>query len=190
MSNIFKIQCSVQVDTMDPSLSNSLAIDPLNATDSSLCVRCLSSLPCLTSVHSDCLPSCSLWCWHCSLAPDAICLSHSVDSSALSYTVRSPPSHRTLAHVQIWNVRVPSFPFVQFKFSVYGHTYACRQTDIHTHVLQCSPASVDLAQARPNNTFWAFPSSAQLPPPHCKTRLVALTTDCLPWLQISWGVSG
>ena len=44
---------------------------------------------------SDRLPSCSLWCWHCSLALDAICLSHSVDSSTLSYTVRSPhPSHR------------------------------------------------------------------------------------------------
>jgi len=30
-----KIQCSVQVDTMDPSLSNSTPMDPLNATDSS-----------------------------------------------------------------------------------------------------------------------------------------------------------
>ena len=34
--------------------------------------------------------------------------------------------------------------FVQFKFSVYGHT----QT--YTRVLQCSPPSVGLAQARPN----------------------------------------
>ena len=43
---------------------------------------------------SDRLPSCSLWCWHCSLALDTICLSHSVDSSTLSYTVRSThPSH-------------------------------------------------------------------------------------------------
>ena len=87
---------------MNPSLSNSTLMDPLNATDSSQCTRRLSSLACLTSVHSDHLPSCSLWRQRCSLAPDAICLSHSVDSSALSYTVRSPlshsvdPSHRTL----------------------------------------------------------------------------------------------
>ena len=33
-----------------------------------------------------------------------------------------------------------------------SHTYADRQTYIHTlHVLQCSHASVGLAQARPNN---------------------------------------
>ena len=43
--------------------------------------------------------------------------------------------------------------FVQFKFSVYGHT----QTDIHTyihthtHILQCNHASVGLAQARSTN---------------------------------------
>ena len=87
-----KIQCSVQVDTMDPSLSNSTPMDSLNATDSSPGTGRLSSLACLTSVRSDHLPSCSLWCRCCSLAPNAICLSHSVDSSALSYTVRSPPS--------------------------------------------------------------------------------------------------
>ena len=38
-----------------------------------------------------------------------------------------------------------SYPFVQFKFSVYGHTYRT-----YTRVLQCSHASVGLAQARPN----------------------------------------
>ena len=105
----------------------------------------------LTSVRSDRLPSCSLWCLCCSLTPEAICLSHSVDSSALSYTVRSPPSQsitQNIARVQIWNVCVPSFPFVEFKFSVYGHTYADRQT--YTHILQCSHASVGFTQACPN----------------------------------------
>ena len=67
--NIFKIQCSVQVDTMVPSLSNSKPMDLLNVTDSSSpCTSHLSSLACLTSVHSDCLPSCSLWHQHYSLA--------------------------------------------------------------------------------------------------------------------------
>ena len=38
-------------------------------------------------------------------------------------------------------------PFVQFKFSVYGHKQASR----HTHArAQCSHASVGLAQARSN----------------------------------------
>ena len=51
---------------MDLSLSNST---PTNATkDSSPSIRCLSSLACLTSVCSDCLPSCSLWHRCCSLA--------------------------------------------------------------------------------------------------------------------------
>ena len=41
------------------------------------------------------------------------------------------------------------YPFVQFNFSVYGR----KQTDLHTYtcVLQCSPASVGLTLARPNN---------------------------------------
>ena len=72
-----------------------VTMDPLNATDSSLCTRRLSNLACLTHIH----------------------------------------------------VRVPSFPFVQFL--VYGHTQTDRQT--YTRVLQCSHASVGLAQARPNN---------------------------------------
>jgi len=41
--------CSVQVNTMDPSLSNSTLMDLLNATeDSSPCMCRLSSLACLT----------------------------------------------------------------------------------------------------------------------------------------------
>ena len=51
-----------------------------------------------------------------------------------------------LARVQIWN---PSYPFAQFKFSVYGY----EQT--YTHVLQCSSTSVGLAQARPYHSFVA-----------------------------------
>ena len=53
---------------------------------------------------------------------------------------------RALARVQIWNVHVNGYPFVQFKFSVYGLTYV----DRHTHVLQCSLTSVGLAQAHPS----------------------------------------
>ena len=84
---------------------------------------------------SDRLLSCSLWRRRCSLAPDAICFSHSVDSSALTYTVRSPPS-RSIAQNTYANLKctLPSFPFAQLKVSVYGHT----QTDRHTtRVLQC-----------------------------------------------------
>ena len=83
------------------SLTNSTAMDLLNAADSSPCTSIVYQA-CLISVPSDHLLSFSLWCWLCNLAPDAICLSHSVDLSALSYTVRNPPSysvdplHRTL----------------------------------------------------------------------------------------------
>jgi len=103
MSDVTSSKCSVQVDTMDPSLCNFMLMDPLNATDSSLCMRCLSNLgclACLTSVRSDRLPSCSLWRQRCSLAPDAISLSHSVDSSALSYTVRNPPSQTIAQNIK------------------------------------------------------------------------------------------
>ena len=53
---------------MDPSLSNSTPMDPLNTTDSSPCMLRLSSLASITSVRSDYLPSCSLWRRRCSLA--------------------------------------------------------------------------------------------------------------------------
>ena len=46
------------------------------------------------------------------------------------------------------------FPFIQLKLSVYGLTYADRQT--YTRVLQCSHASVGLAQARPNDSIKIF----------------------------------
>ena len=39
---------------------------------------------------------------------------------------------RALAHVQIWNVRAPWYPFIQFKFLVYGLTY---RTYIHVHAI-------------------------------------------------------
>ena len=42
---------------------------------------------------------------------------------------------------------VNSYLFVQFKFSVYGHTFRT-----YTCVLQCSHASVGLAQAHPNQS--------------------------------------
>ena len=42
-------------------------------------------------------------------------------------------------------------PFIQFKFSVYGHKQASRHTHAHA---QCSHASVGLAQARSNDGPW------------------------------------
>ena len=138
MSDVTSWNFYVQCKLMDPSPYNSMAVNPLNATDSSSCMRHLSSLACLTSVRSDHLPSCSLWRQHCSLAPDAICFSHSVHSSALSYTVRSPPSWSIAQNIfrMCANLKctLPSFPFVQLKFSVYGHTQTDRKT--YTHVLQ------------------------------------------------------
>ena len=121
------------------TIYNSTMMDPLNATDSSPCMCRLSlSLACLTSVCSDHFPSCFLWRRHCSLASDAICLLRSVDSSALSYTVKSLPS-QSIGIAQIsfsmcTNLKsmLPSFPFVQLKVLVYGHTQTDRQTDIHT----------------------------------------------------------
>ena len=56
---ILKMQiflCSVQVDMMDPSLSNSMPMDSLNVTDSSPCTRSLSSLACLRSALIAFLP--------------------------------------------------------------------------------------------------------------------------------------
>ena len=115
-------------------------MDPLNATDSlPFMCRLSLSLACLTSVRSDCF----LWRRRCSLAPDAICLLRSVDSSALSYTVRSPPSQsigiaqNSFSTCTNLKSMLPLFPFVQLKFSVYGHTQTDRQT--YTRVLQCSP---------------------------------------------------
>ena len=115
-------------------------MDPLTVVDSSPCMVCLSSLAYLTSVRSDHLPFCSLWHWRCSLAlalplaPDAICLLHSVDSLVLSYTLVSPSSHRALKSFSTCaNLKCSgTFVSVQFKFSVYGYVYADRQTYIHT----------------------------------------------------------
>ena len=139
---------------MDLSLFNSTPMDPLNVTDSSHCTRCLLGLACLTSVHSDCLPSCSLWRQCCSLAVALSSCSRRNFSLAFSIFIgiqlHGEESSITFSKscVQIRNVRVPSFPFVQLN----GHTHANRQIDRQTYtcILQCSPASVELAQAHPN----------------------------------------
>ena len=97
----------------------------------------LSSLACLISVRSDRLLSCSLFALALQSRSRCICLSHSVDSSALNYTVRNlpsysvDPSHRTLSTCATLKC---TFPFVQSKFSVYGLTYADRHT--YTRVLR------------------------------------------------------
>ena len=129
---------------MDPSLSNSTPMDPLNATDSSPCTCRLSSLgclACLTSVRSHRLPSCSLWCWRCSFVPNAICLSHSVDSSVLSYTMRNPPlpsivlnSFSTCTNLKYTRTFV-SVCSIKI-FGIWPH--ADRQTDIHMRLAMMS----------------------------------------------------
>ena len=123
---------------MYPSLCNFTLMDPLNTTDSSPCTCHLSSLACLTLVHSDRLPSCSLWRLHRSLTPDgnlSLALSrligielHGEEFSSVMI-LRRDPSHRTFrtcANLKC-TCTLPLFPFVQFK---YGHT----QTDRHTHM--------------------------------------------------------
>ena len=48
------------------------------------------------------------------------------------------------------------FECAHFKFTVYGHKHATTYIRMYTHTLpQCSPASVGLAQARPNKQFKA-----------------------------------
>ena len=122
-------------------------MDQLNATDSSPCTCHLSSLACLTLVCSDRLPVSLAPALQSSSSPFLSLQTHSVDSSALSYTVRSPPSHlvmfsrstaqnikETSARVQFKKVRVPSILFVQsiWIFSIWPHV--CTQTDRQTHI--------------------------------------------------------
>ena len=90
--------------------------------------RRLSSLACLTSVCSD-LRFWSLWRRRCSLAV------------ALSYR-----SRRNLS-LALCSTCAKLYPFVQFKYSVYGRSYRT-----YTRILQCSHTSVGLAQARPNHS--------------------------------------
>ena len=71
----------------------------------------------------------------------AHCLSWS--AVAFSRSIGLELDSEILTFTRTWNVCIRSFR--EFKFSVYGHT----QT--YTRVLQCSPASVGLAQALPNN---------------------------------------
>ena len=90
--------CLNSPEMKDPSLSNSTPMDLLNATDSSPCTCIDQAQPAFPPLWSTLLllslapmlPSSSS---PFPLAPDAICLSHSGNSSALSYLVRSPLSH-------------------------------------------------------------------------------------------------
>ena len=92
--------------------------------------RRLSSLACLTSVCSDLLRSCMV-----SLVPTL----QSSSSPFLSLKTQS------VSH-SVCSTCAKSYPFVQFKYSVYGRSYRT-----YTRLSQCSHASVGLAQARPNN---------------------------------------
>ena len=77
------------------------------------------------------------------------CLSHSVDLSALSYTVRSPASHiKKFQHVCKFEMHIMTCTFVSVRsikiFGIWPHIHI--QT--YTRVLQCCHASVGLTQAR------------------------------------------
>ena len=72
-----------------------------------------------------------------------------------------------------------SFPFVQFKISVYGR----KQT--YTRVLQCCHASVGLAQARPNEIAW----TPKIIIDNSLCIHVLTTTVCVHWscsMSIHW----
>ena len=71
--------------------------------------HCLSSLACLTSICSDLLHPWSLWCGRCSLAVALSSRSrHNLSSVKFSWILKS------------FNTCAKSYPFIQFKFSVYG----------------------------------------------------------------------
>ena len=150
----------MQVDTINPSLSNSMPMDPLNATDSSLCTCHLSSLACLTLVCSDRL-AVLFGANACVLASYTFCLSHSVDSLPLSHTVRSPllrPSHRTLKSFSTCKIEMHVYLCfcsfnLNFQYKLWPHIRQQTDRQTYTRILQCSPASVGLAQAHPKYIF-------------------------------------
>ena len=67
---------------------------------------------------------------------------HSGSSPAFPFTYRG-----YLYEVHV-DVQFSGNIYAHLKFTVYGRKHTNKQT--HTRVLQCSPASVGLAQARPN----------------------------------------
>ena len=126
---------------MDPSLSNSTPMDPLNMTDSSPCTFHLSSLACcLTSVLSDRLPSCSLLVPalqsssspFLSLQTPRGNLSVAI-SRFISVELHGEESFSTCAKLKCTCTFV-SVRSIFIKYSVYGLTYVCRQTDRQTHM--------------------------------------------------------
>ena len=140
MSDVIYSNSMFSTSWHNGSLTNFMLMDVLNVTDSSLHKSIIyqASLPYL--VCSDHFLSCSLWRRLCSLTPDAIYLSHLVDSSALSYTVRSPRSfsavlsHRTLKSFSMCASLKCMCTFVSIRsikmFGIWPHVR--RQTDIHT----------------------------------------------------------
>ena len=71
--------------------------------------------------------------YECHYAWSAVAFSRSISVELDSErSIMSTLHERALAHVQIWNVRI--YPFVEFKFSVYAHTYVRKQTPRRTHV--------------------------------------------------------
>ena len=131
---------------MDPSISNTTPMDPLNMTDSTPCTLRQSSLASLTSARSDRLPSCSLWRRRCSLA---VALSSRFRRNlSLSVELHGEESvAQKFQHVCKFEVHV-YLRFHSFNLNLYGLTYVRTQTN--ARILQCCHASVGLAQARPN----------------------------------------
>ena len=139
-----------------------MPIDPLIVIDSSPCMLRLSSLASLTSVHSDHLPSCSLWHWRWSLAVALSSPSRRNLSCALRFINVELHGEESFVTQNIKKFQhvCKSEMQVYLHFRPFNLHHVRRQT--YTHILQCSPtsvglaasvgltASVGLAQVRPN----------------------------------------
>ena len=112
---------------------------------------CAESLALMCAImHGPYLKRTQLLCmiWRYCLWAVCPCLSWSAVAFSISIGVEVDSERFHKSFITCENLKC-TYPFVQFKFSVYGHT----QASIHTHAFcnTCSHASVGLAQARPNN---------------------------------------
>ena len=141
---------------MDPSLSSSTLMDPLNTTDSSPCMLRLSSLASITLVRSDHLPSWSLWRRCCSLGV-ALSSCSRCNLSLISVELHGEESFvaQKFQHVCKFEMHV----YLRFRSFNLNFRYmaSCTYADRHTHMscnvvkllsakvlLQCAVISVTL----------------------------------------------
>ena len=118
---------------MDPSLSSSTPMDPLNTTDSSPCMLRLSSLASITSVRSDHLPSWSLWRRCCSLGV-ALSSCSRCNLSLISVELHGEESFvaQKFQHVCKFEMHV----YLRFRSFNLNFRYmaSCTYADRHTHM--------------------------------------------------------